>query len=225
MNLEGIIRQVGEIGAHNTRLNSDTKDFINRAQKTICERRNWTFMHDVITATIPANQASVQLPAEFKQPDDENSPVSYFMPDSTIPNPVSVVSRAAITRAGSLLLARDTRFHAAQVPIRACYFEQNRDGIWTLNILQIASQTTETPFTISAYFYMADLEKSGDQNSLTNHGELLEALISNAKSMAYDAEDPTDKRIAACNERYEQHIKLAIYSDTSRKNGGRALHA
>jgi len=225
MNLEQLIREIGELGVKNGRLNSDIRGWINRAQRTICERRNWTFMHDVITATIPANHASVNLPETFKQCDDENSPVSYFMPDSTIPNPVQVVSRAAINRAGSLLLARDTRFHAAQVPIRVCYFEQNAEGVWTLNILQIASQTTDTPFTIAAYFYTPPLEMAGDQNALTNHGDLVEALIARTKAIAYSSEDPTDKRAQACMADYDRHIKSAIYSDTSKKNGGRALHA
>lgn len=225
MNLEGIIREVGELGVRNSRLNSDIKNWINRAQRTICERRNWTFMHDTIAATVAANATSVALPADFKELDSENSPVSYSVPGTNVPIPVTVMSRAEISRRGRSVPLIYAAIHHAQSPILEVYIEQNKEGIWTLNIANIAQQTQASDFTVSGYFYMAALEKGSDQNALTNHGDLVEALIARTKAIAYKSQDETDKRADACMADYDRHIRDAIYADASKKNGGRALHA
>jgi len=225
MTLEQLIREIGELSVKNGRLNSDIRGWVNRAQRTICERRNWTFMHDTIEVDIAANTAKASLPAEFKELATENSPVSFSVSGSNVPLPVRVLSRAEINRRGNVFPLVYTQAVSTQAPILEVFIEQNAEGTWTLNIANTAQQSNPVTFTVSGYFYVPDLEKGSDQNALTNHGDLVEALIARTKAIAYGSQDETDERITACMANYDRHIRDAIYADASKKNGGRALHA
>lgn len=58
-NLAEIIREVGELGARSRAVQGDIKGFANRAQRTIAQRRNWSFMHDIRGVTITTGSSSI----------------------------------------------------------------------------------------------------------------------------------------------------------------------
>lgn len=79
------------------------------------------------------------------------------------------------------------------------------------------------PFNVSAYYFPAALALGTDSNALTNHGLLADGLVNLVKAMAYETEDPTDKRAIACRMLYEDYYNKAIYQDTAQQFGGREL--
>lgn len=225
MNLGDIIREVGEIGVRNGRINTDIKGFVNRAQRAIAERRNWSWMKQTEDVTIPAGETSVNMPGDFKELDEENSAVSYTIEGSNIPIPVQVASRAQLNRTGTgwnrYWIGRYT-----QADISGVWMEPNGEGGWALKILSIAAPSSDLTFSVTGYYYPDDLEKAGDSNAFTRHGDVAEAIVCKAKALAYaaldDAESIQKAEMHAMS--YERHIKQAIYADARKKTAGRALH-
>lgn len=227
MNLADLLREVGELSLSNGRLNSDIKGFINRAQRAIAERRNWTFMHDVIEVILPGGETSVEMPMTFKELAQENSPVSYALLDSTVPIPVRVMSRAEMNRMGVSLWNRYAGAPNSHYPIRAVFMEQNNAGGWTMNMIALYAPADDTTFTVSCYSYPDDLEKAGDRSAITDHGDLAEAIINRAKALAYSADDSNEdnaKKADGAMKLYEYHFKQALYADTRKHFAGRPLH-
>jgi hypothetical protein len=221
MNLTQLLFEVGELRSPTgDALRTNVKAMLNRAQKSMCERRSWSFMRDRIQVTIPAGQTYVGLPGEFKSLCEERWPVAYSGTDNQR-IPVTVSSRSEIENLtytpGVSSLA------TGNLPIYYCFVEQTGPGgDWTFNIPSLYTPTEDVIFTISAYLYPQDLASGVDHNNLTDHGDLGDALINLTKAMCYMATDPLDPRAQACLAEYERRFKIATYSDETRKLGGRA---
>lgn len=211
MNLQQLIYEIAELGVGSQRLQSDYVRFLNRAQRTICQRNNWAFMASRITATIPAGQTSVALPATFKTLQPEKSAVTYA-DSSGRPIPVEVTSRATLERTSGF-----------GSPAAFCFIEEGPSG-YTFNIPYDSAPTVNTDFTLKAFVFPADLALGTDHNALTDHGILADALLNKAKALAYFAEDPTDKRGFACEDLYQRAYQSALYADARARIAGHSMH-
>ena len=200
------------------------KAWINRAQRTIAERRDWTFMHDTIEVIVPANETRGRLGGDFKALDLENSPVTYRRGTNITRYPIEVASRAEAERR-YIGFPNATTSSRGYAPIACVFIEASTDGVWSLNVPEISTPTDAVTFRVSGYFYPPALIGPHDETAITRHGDLCEALIARTKVIGYSTDDPTDKRAQACAQDYELHMKRAIYSDASRKTAGRTIHA
>lgn len=180
-------------------------------------------MHNRLTFTIPSGSLNVSLGATFKQLSSEQSPVSYTYGIYNLP--VTVASREQVEASGAWWTTYQnfTPTPGGTWPIRVVFIEQNAGGNWTINLPPQCVQGSETPFNVSAYYFPADLALGTDSNALTNHGMLADALLNKAKAIAYAAEDPTDKRVAASLALYEDYFRQACYEDNAQQFGGRTL--
>lgn len=226
MTISEILIEIGELSVRGQNMQSNLKGFVNRAQRAISQRRNWSFMHDRSTATVAAAATSVDLGADFKSLSEERSPVTYT--DASFGNsnvPVKVASREEVESwwpwpwpFGPVLVP----IPGSYLPIRVVFIEQNGPGgNWTLNIPPQFAATAALVFNLSAYWYPAPLVAGTDHNGLTDHGDLAEALLNRTRALAYAAEDASDKRAVACLELSEAQIKSAAYSDERIKSAGR----
>jgi len=226
MNLQDLIFEVGELSAVSPRIQSDIKGYINRAQKAICARRNWTFMQGVRSYTILAGATSVNLDSTFKSLTAETSPVTWSDPISTAQIPVKVLSREEAQRYNWALYAPyQPPVAPVATPPTPWVFIDRVGAQWTLNNSVINTTSTQSmTYNISALFYPADLVLGTDSNALTNDGELAEALVNLAKAIAYFAEKPGHPDGMAAMALYESHYRQACYSDARAKIGGMAAH-
>lgn len=217
MTLADIIREVGELGVRSAALESDYRNFVNRAQRQIAERNNWSFMHSIQTAVILTGTTSIALSTRFKELAPEKSPVTYTDTGEGRQVPVIVMSRAEIDR-----LNRRGGFPYIR-PTVYVWIEQVDDGTYKLNIPAPNPASNDVTFQLACYLFPADLALGSDTNGMTTGGELTQALISKTKELAYFSEDPTDERGIAANKLYEYHVKQAAQQDSRRKLAGRNL--
>lgn len=226
MTRSDLIFQIGELrNPIGDRLRCDYPSIVNRAVKIVAERRNWSFMKDLVTATIAANTTAIALPADFKALAPERSPVSYNLPGSTIPIPVHVTSREEANRYGAGYSALYGPIPASYYQAQYVFLEATGPGEgWTLNVPVQFRPTSALSFNVSAFFYPAALVAGDDENAMTTHGLLTDALINLAKAMAYDSETPGDPRAAACKENYETYFRQAASNDARQLLSGRSLH-
>lgn len=224
MTCSDLTREISELGVRNGRFDMDYRGWINRAQKTIASRRNWTFMHNRGQFTIPSGSTSVSLGSTFKQLSSEQSPVSYTYGIYNLP--VYVASREEIEGRGIWPWTNGPTFQptpGGAWPIRVVFIEQNSGGNWTINIPPQFAPQLDLTFNVSAYFYPADLALGTDHNALTDNGFLGDALLNLVKSIAYSSEDSTDKRVMGCRALYEDYFNQAAYEDAARQYSGRTL--
>lgn len=223
MNLTDLLFEIGEIGVKDQRLDVDLIRLINRAMRRMQERKSFTFLHDVILATVPQSLFTVALPDNFKELGSEFSPVAWQNPASAQYVPCRVISRAQAERMG---LAFAYPFAPPQVqylPTGAVFIENNGAG-WTLNTPQSFPVATAITYQLSCYLYLPDLVDGSDTNFITNNGELSDALVNLTKAIAYFTEDPSDPRGAAARVNYEDIFKTACYTDSRQRNAGRPIH-
>lgn len=229
MTLDDITHEIGDLSVRSIAQDSDYISLINRAQRSICQRNSWSWMHQQRKANVLAGETSVALDPTFKALTEEESPVSYT--DASFGNsdvPVKVASRQEIESWfpwpwpwGPILVP----IPGSYLPIRVVFIEfDGGDGLWKLHIPRQFAPTATLVFNISAYWFPNNLVLGTDSNPLTNSGDLAEALINRAKALAYFAEDPTDKRGIACQQMYQDLYKSALYADTAQRFAGRVLH-
>lgn len=225
MTLSEVIYECGELGNQSIRVESDWKGFVNRAQRRIAQRRNFTLLHDYRPVTVASGQTSVLLGRNFKQLSEEESPVSFNYGQYQLP--VKVTSRARIQGLGFWPLQNGPLCLPAPygyIPIQVVFLERNGPGgQWQLCIPPQYSVTTNLVFNISAYWFPEDLNLGDDHNALTDHGDLCEALINLTKAMAYFAEETDNPKGTAAMALYEQAFESACYSDVAQSMGGRTL--
>lgn len=227
MNLGEILHEIGELSVRSQAQDQDYINLVNRAQMSICQRNSWSFMHSRRKANVLANGTSAPLGPNFKELSSEKSPVSYTDTSLGQSNvPVKVASREEIESwwpwpwpFGPILVP----IPGSYLPIRVVFVECT-DGSWAINIPPQFAASSTLVFNVSAYWYPPPLLLATDHNSLTDHGDLGEALLNRAKAMAYFAEDPSDKRGVACMNMYQQLYKSALYADEYQKRAGRTLH-
>lgn len=223
MNLTEILIEIADLGLHNARLDTDIKRMVNRAMRRMCERKSFTWLHNIIFATVPQNLFTIALPSNFKELDSEFSPVCWLNPASQQAVPCRVISRAQAERMG---LAFAYPFAPPQVqylPTGAVFIENDGTG-WTLNTPQSFPVATAITYQLSCYLYPPDLVLGSDSNFLTTNGELSDALINLTKAIAYFSEDPSDPRGVAARSNYENIFQTACYTDSRQRNAGRPIH-
>lgn len=227
MDLESILHEIGDLSVRSIAQESDYVNLVNRAQRSICQRNSWSWMHQQRQANVLAGAVSVNLDPTFKALTEEKSPVSYTDASLGQSNvPVKVASRQEIESwwpwpfpFGPVLVP----IPGSYLPIRVVFIERDPTGFKLFIPPQFAATSTLV-FNLSAYWFPDDLALGTDHNPLTDSGDLGEALINRAKAMAYFAEDPTDKRGIACLQMYQDLYKSALYADTAQRFAGRVLH-
>lgn len=226
MTLTEIVYEVQQLGVKSSRTLADSKNFVNRAIRRVAQRRNWTCLHDIRTATMPSGSNEAPLDPNFKALSSEKSPVSYQDPTTsmTLPIPCEVTSRALSTRMGYNPFVAISPAVLNTFPLRYVYIEQNAGGRWTLFLpQQYQTNPTSVVFTISAYYYPETLVLGDDSNGITNHPELCDAVINLAKHLAYAAEEVDNPKADAALSLYERAYKSAAYSDVAQQFSGRQL--
>lgn len=224
MDLESLVREV-RYSVKSAQLQQDLKGMVNRAIKTIAERRNWSAMHDLRAITIPSGYSQTSLGSDFKQLSEEESPVSFTYGNYRIA--VQVTSRSRIELAGIWPFPNGPLSFPVPggfMPVRVVFLERNGPGgEWTLNVPPQFSITQPAVFNVQAYWYPAVLVKGSDTNPFTMDGNLSDAIMMLARAYAYRSEDPTDERGAAAKEEAEESIVRAMYAESAIAMGGRNL--
>lgn len=222
MTLEDLTRESG-YGIQDPKVQNDLKSFVNRAQRTIAERYNFSCLFDRRPVVIPSGFSSQDIGADFKQLNEEPSPVSYQY--GTYQLSVCVVSRSEVELwgiwpypSGPLSMPVPGGFY----PARVVFFERNAGGNWTINIPPQFQLTQEAAFWIKAYWYPTPLQKGSDENPMTRDGNLNQAIISLTQCFAFKAVDPTDKRAIQARLDAEDAINKAMYADSLVKMQGRS---
>lgn len=223
MTRSDLIREIGEMGCRSQRVQNDIAGFLNRAQRSIAQRRNWTWMHSRQTATILAGTTSIALSTRFKELAPEKSPVTYTAPNASYPVPVHVKSRAELEAMTPGAISAVTNANGYWSPYYV-FIEQNDGGTWTLNTPAGYTHATDAAYTLSCFLYPADLALGTDSNGMTTDADLIEALIAKTKALAYFSEDTTDPRGMAAQAQYEAHLARAATEDARRRLAGRRLH-
>lgn len=228
MTLSEIIFECGELGRPgNTgqRVLSDWPKFINRAQRTICDRANWSFLKTRSQFTISSGSTFVSLGSRFKQLTEEESPVSFNYGQYNLP--VKITTRERIEGCGIWPLQNGPTslpIPGGFSPIQVLFLERNAPGgLWALNSPPQYSVTQDAVFNVSAYWYPADLAGGDDRNTMTDSGDLSEAIVNLAKALAYRAEEVDSPKGLAAKEIAEEAIGRALYSDSAIKFGGVTL--
>lgn len=231
MNLEQILIEVGELRTpKGDPLMPNYIGWVNRAMRTMTERRNWSFMWDVDEVVMPAGATSVNLPATFKELGPEQSPVSYTSPlNGGYPIPCFVSTRARLQRMMVAPLPYSTQFPSGlpsfYMPYYWVFIERNGPGgTYTLNLMPQNVAQDDVNFSLSAYWHMEDLAGSNDSNALTNHGDLGDCLVNLTKAIAYKATDPADARAAACMDDFNTRWRLAATADARNIRAGVSPH-
>ena len=224
MTLDQITRRVGELGVRSERIQTDVIDFINLARQTIAERKNWGFMHNRIQVSMTPNTQSANLPANWKSLSPERSPVSYNQPGSGFPIVVDVQSREQIEQVGFGWRGWYTLVPNGYLPVGAVFFEQNADGLWTINIPTYFVNTTQITYNVSCYLYPKQLVLGTDNDGMTNDGNLGEAIVNLSKAMLIEAEPEPDKSAQLFRNLAEDYLRKAANDDARRKIVGRVLH-
>jgi hypothetical protein len=227
MTLQDLIYEVGELSCVSPRIQSDVKGFINRAQRQICNRRNFLWMQDIRQYTIPSNSISVPLDADFKQLTTEKSPVTWTdTVNQAARIPVTILSREEAERYNWAFFYPYNAPVAPLVcpPVPWVFIDQIA-GVWTLNNSVINQVTNQAMiYNVSGYFYPKPLVLGTDSNALTQHGQLAEALVNCAKATAYFAEKPGHPDGVEAMAIYEKFYQSACYSDARQKIGGQSVH-
>lgn len=232
MDLQDLIREVGELPGGSHRTDQDVKRFINRALRAIAGRENYTFMADVRPYVILSGQHSVSLGPDYKARTGEFSCVSvtYNAGNQTFKLPVRVLSLEEVERQlywpwiGQFL---NQPVPGGYIPIRVVYFQYQATGFeagtWHLKIPPQFYVLADAPYNVSAYFYPKPLVLPSDHNAFTDDPDLADAMVNYAKFLKYSSEDETDKRAAFCKAAYEEHFVQADYRDSFVRYQGREL--
>lgn len=220
MNLSQIIREVGELNLRDQAFQSDIRPWVNRGQRVIAERRNWTWMHDRIDATITAGNTSANLPSTFKQLSTERSPITFTAPNQAFPTPVHVKSREELERMSPGQFGNVVNASGAWTPFYV-FIEKNSGGLWTINVPPQFPYVNDSTYAVSCFLFPADLSLGTDHNDLTDSGELCEALMNWIKWKALPKTDPEG---AASKAAFEEGIERAAIIDARQRIGGRQVH-
>lgn len=223
MTLSDIIREIGELGCRSPRIQNDIKGWVNRAQRQLTERHNFSWMHSRQTATITSGTTSANLSARFKELAQERSPVTFTAPTATAPQPVNVKTRAELERTAAGVdgyVAGATGYYSPFF----VFLEQNDGGVWTINTPTGYTHTSDATYTLSCFLFPADLALGTDTNGMTTGGSLTEALIAHTRAIAYLSEDPSDKRGLDAKMIAEGHLASAISYDTRQRMAGQRFH-
>lgn len=223
MTLSDLIRESGELGARSDRIKSDLKGWVNRGQRAICQRHNFSWMHSQQSVTITAGNTSANLPATFKELSAARSPITYTAPASQFPTPVNVLSRAELERMPPGASGNVVNASGSWSPFYV-FLEKNDGGLWTINIPLGFPVATAVSYALSCYLFPADLSLGTDHNTLTDDTELAEALINWTRSKAYLSQDPPDAQSAQIVQaEYENTVRRAIGQDARKVLAGRRL--
>jgi len=225
MSLSEILQEIGELSNRGNALQSNIRGFVNRAQRSICSRRDWQWMHDRKPVSIPDGETSGPMPSGFKKLSDEASPISYSMGNFDIP--VTVTSRSRLEMWFPWPYQFNiTTYQQPGIPLPILIVFMEMDGPsngWRLHIPPQFAQHQALSFNVSGFYYPEDLNLGTDSNFITDNGDLCEALINKAKSLAYFAEDPASKQGIAAQALYEYHLSTAMYTDAAVAYQGRPL--
>lgn len=226
MNLADIIEECAGLGVKSPRLDVYWKSFVNRAQRQIAQRRSFSFMHDQRQVTINQGSFSADLDPTFKELSSEKSPVSYQ--DQTVPYvmpiPCEVISRARADRMGYNPYVTPFPTLLNAFPLRYVFIERNGpNGLWKLFLPQQYQTSPSVTFTVSGYYYPADLILGSDTSGVTEHPDLCEAIINLTKALAYRSEEVDNPKALAAYQLYEQSYRHAAYTDQAQRFAGRSL--
>lgn len=221
MTKSDLIREIGELGARSPRILSDLAGWLNRGQRAIAQRRNWSFLHSITSVTITSGTTSAALPATFKELAPQQSPITYTSPTAQFPTPVHVKSRAELERMTPGVSAYVANYQGGYSPFYV-FLESGPTG-WTINSPQGYPQAANATYALSCFLFPADLSLGTDHNALTDDAELAEALIEWVKAKAFLAEDSTDPRGIASQQLFEQHLRTAAAQDARKNLAGRAI--
>lgn len=220
MNLAEIIEEAAGLGVKDPILDVFWKQFVNRAQRRICQRKNWTFMGQNRPITVLSGSTSAPMGRDFKQLGEEESPVSFTY--GLYKLPVKVTTRERVEAAGIWPLQNgpfSLPIPGGYMPVQVVFLECT-GGEWTLSVPPQYSVTTDAVFNVQGFWFPADLKLGDDSNALTNHGELCEALINLTKALAYHAKETNDPRGDAAMKLYEEAFEVALYSDSAQSRNG-----
>lgn len=232
MQLEDLIREVGELPGGSQRTDQDVKRFVNRAVRAVAGRQDWTFLQDVRPYVILSGQHSVSLGKDFKSRSGESFPVSvtYNAGNQTFKLPVRVLSLEEVEKQlfwpwiGQYL---NQPVPGGYIPIRVVYFQYQATGFeagtWHLKIPAQFYVVADAPYNVSAYYYPKPLILPTDHNAITDDPDLADAVVNYAKYLKYSAEDETSKRAQAAKANFDDHFKNADYRDSSVRYQGREL--
>lgn len=219
--LSDLIREIGELGARSPAVKTDVRGWINRAQRAVAQRHNWTFLHSIVDVAIASNATSATISTRFKALSEEPNPVTYTAPTAQFPVPVTIKSRGELD---GMTPGFDNRIvNASGYWSPFVLFLENNAGAWTLNRPQGYTHTENSTYHVSCYLFPVDLSAGTDSNAITTDGELSEAIVAWVISKALLAEDYTDPKGMAARQDYEARIKTAIAQDAQRRLTGRAF--
>lgn len=232
MDLQNLIREVGELPGGNARTDMDIKRFVNRAVMAVAQEQNWTFLRDVRAYTILSGTHSVSMGPNYKCLSDEKSPISvtYNAGDQTFKLPVLVISEEELQR--FMYFPYIGQFTnqptpGGYVPIRVVYMKRNMTGgdggTWRLHIPAQFTVISDSPYNVSAYYYPSPLVLGTDHNPLTDDPNLCDAVVNYAKWLKYCAVDETSKQAIASKAMYDEHFRNANYADQRARFSGRTL--
>lgn len=226
MNCADLIYEASSLGNKATTIELDWKKWLNRAQRRIAQRRNWSGCHDQRQVTIPQGTLSAKLDINFKEVSSEKSPISYNDPSQTyqFPIPCILISRAMGDRQGynPFFAPYPTLLNA--FPLRYVFIERNGPGgQWTLNVPQQYAVNPTAVFNVSGYYYPNDLQGGDDTTFFTTQPELCDAMLNLTVAMSFYAEDAESKQGQAREAIYERLFREASYSDTQQRLAGRSL--
>lgn len=217
-----ICGELGRPGTTGQRQLSEWPLWLNIAQRQVCDRRLWSFTHDLRTVTIASGATSAPLGSTFRQLGQEQSPVSLQYSNYRLP--VTIISRATLESAGVWPWQNPPfalTIPGGYMPAIVAFLETNEPGgQWTINLPPQYSVTDDLVFNISAYHYPADLALGNDHNAFTDDGNLGMAIINIAKALAYAAEETDGKKADVAQAQAERYIERALYADGQKEMGG-----
>jgi len=205
------------MGVKNPRAYQSTKQYVNRAIRSIAQRRNWTWMWNRTQNTILSGNSNVSLGPDFKELSPENSPISITYGNYNLP--VVVTSRSRIESFGIWPFPNGPQSFptpGGYNPVQIVFLEQDGPGgDWKMWVPPQYPITQNSVYNVSAYYFPAPLNLGPDQNAFTTHGILQNAVINLAKSYAYFAEESDSVKGQAAAALAEEQYTEAIYADVS----------
>ena len=191
--------------------------WINRGIRKICQDRSWNCMRKSANVTISSGSSSVNLPADFKELQNERPAVFYCDPaNAENKTPVRITSRAYMDDHDTGMLWPPAWAAGSQTALEA-FIEQSSTGQYTLNVDDNLSQ--DATYRVQYFGFFDDLVNNADSNYITNNYE--DMLTCKIKEIAFlSVNDPIAADFMTV---YKNYLQEAWRDDQNRKHSGRKL--
>ena len=183
---------------------------VNSAIHDIASQRSFRWMADTLDLTIPAGDRTVELPANYKEPNGGRNSLRALDNSSEGFEPWILVSKQEMLNLQKMGSASASR--------TAC-IEEIGEGTYQLRV----AGTTSSPisFELDCYVFPEDLEEKADTNQFTTEADM--AVIQRTLMLVYSLMPGRQAEMAQAAQQYASELQGLASDDAARRTAGRSF--